>query len=312
MAKKSRFVYYGLIIFASLAWAGSFSVGSDLMENCNPYTISLIRGSVSSLALLLAILINKKPLRYSDLKVNFWIILAMAVTGVTGYYVLSVIGLQYVDAGKSSLINSINPGLIVLLSALFFKEPLSKRRLWGTLISFIGVLIVVISNNKGLFYGLKFYPHDLYFFATGTLITFYTLFNRLLGNRIDYMVGLFWCFFIGTLTIVPFAAPYLTDIYNYGLIQWLEVIFLGLICGALCDLIWYESIMVIGAGNCGLINSFSPLFAVIIAWLFLGEKITPVLLVGAVLVVFGVWQGVSAMPVIDKQADNVIQEEQTS
>ena len=302
---KSKYFYYGLVLFTGIAWAATYSVISDLVKSADPYVISFLRSFLSVIFFLFVIVIKKKPLLKSDLVKNLWPIFGMSLAGILGYYVLAGIGLKFVDAGKSALITSINPALVVLLSALIFKEPLGKKRIIGTIVSFMGVLIVVIANNEGLLKGLTFYPHDLYFFATGMCVTFYVIFNRFLGDNIDYSIGLFWCYTIGTMMLVPWSAPYLREILTYNIRQWLEILFLGVICGAVCNLLWYQAMMKLGAGTCGLINSFIPLFAVLLAWAFLGEKITSILLIGAFLLIFGVWIGVNTNNVTEDTVEPI-------
>lgn len=295
--KKSKTYYYVGFILAVFFWSANFVVARDLLiSGVNYNLLSLVRTVVAILFFAAVIVIRRRPVRLIDLKKNFIWLFGMGFIGVTVFYILSNVGLQYVDAGRSSLINSINPALIVLFGAWLFKEPLTKRRVAGVVVSFIGVLVVIFAKNEGLLYQLNFNPVDILFLGTGLCVTFYTVFNRYLGDNIDYAVGLFWTFMIGAVALIPLGVPYLPEIAELTSFQWLEIIAIGVICGGACNLFFYEALMVLGMGSCGIINSFSPLFSVIIAWLFLDESLTPVLVGGALILTLGVWLGVGGLP----------------
>ena len=294
---KGKTYYYLVFILSIFFWSSNFVVARGLLISGVDYNLlSLIR-AVLALGYFSVILILKhKPLHYPELKKNFLWIFGMAISGITAFNLLANIGLQYEEAGRSALINSINPSLIVIMGALVFKEQLTKRRIFGTVISFLGILMVTLTSYEGLIYHLDFNRTDLIFLGTGLCATLYSTFNRLLGDNIDYNVGLFWTFLIGVLTLLPFSVTKLPEIASLSLVQWLELIYLGIVCGGFCNLIWYQALMVIGVGNVGLINSFTPLFSIIAAWLFLGEQLTGVLIGGAIILTFGVWLGVSHKP----------------
>lgn len=295
--RKSRNYYYIMVLLSILWWSAAFPFIRDLVTSgFDPYLVNFVRTVLTVSYFGALILFKRKPLRFLDLKKNFVWLFGMGFFGVAVFYDLTNIGLQFVDAGKSALINAVSPALIVLFGALIFQEPLTKKRIIGTIVSLIGVMIVIFTTNRGLIYHLQFNPVDLLFIGTGLCATLYTVFNRFLGDGIDYTVGLFWCFLIGAVALTPSALPHIREIAFYGLRQWLELIFLGVFCGAVCDLIWYEGMMAIGMGSCGLIDSLTPLFSVTIAWLFLGEQLTPVLIIGALILTLGVWVGVDAYP----------------
>jgi drug/metabolite transporter (DMT)-like permease len=63
------------------------------------------------------------------------------VTVVTfGGFWLSLLALKYVEVSIASTLNATEPLFILPLSAIFLKEPITKKALWGTAIALLGIL----------------------------------------------------------------------------------------------------------------------------------------------------------------------------
>jgi drug/metabolite transporter (DMT)-like permease len=65
----------------------------------------------------------------------------IAVTVVTfGGFWLSLLALKYVEVSIASTLNATEPLFILPLSAIFLKEPITEKALWGTAIALLGIL----------------------------------------------------------------------------------------------------------------------------------------------------------------------------
>jgi drug/metabolite transporter (DMT)-like permease len=65
----------------------------------------------------------------------------IAVTVVTfGGFWLSLLAVKYVEVSIASTLNSTEPLFILPLSVIFLKEPITKRALWGTAVTILGIL----------------------------------------------------------------------------------------------------------------------------------------------------------------------------
>jgi drug/metabolite transporter (DMT)-like permease len=72
-----------------------------------------------------------------------WI--AIVGLGFSGYYLASFLdfaGLAYISAGLERLILYLNPTLVLLLSLLIFKRPITARQVMALSVSYVGVLLV--------------------------------------------------------------------------------------------------------------------------------------------------------------------------
>jgi drug/metabolite transporter (DMT)-like permease len=73
------------------------------------------------------------------------------------------------------------------------------------------------------------------------------------------------------------------------MVDWLSIFYLG-IFGTVVGFVWYyQGVERIGPTKAGLFINFVPIFAILFAFFILREAITASLIVGAVLVITGVY-----------------------
>lgn len=70
---------------------------------------------------------------------------AILILGVMGYYMASLLdfkGLEYISAGLERLILFLYPTIVVLLTALIYRRPISRPQCWALVLSYAGILLV--------------------------------------------------------------------------------------------------------------------------------------------------------------------------
>nr|WP_052833372.1 DMT family transporter [Paenibacillus polymyxa] len=100
------------------------------------------------------------------------------VTRVIGYNFLLYEALCFTSSLDASLVNAMNPALIVCCAALFLKETLTLSRMAGLLISLIGVLLVLTKGQLGMIFRTVYNVGDLLMLAVISVA------YSLLGRRI--------------------------------------------------------------------------------------------------------------------------------
>jgi drug/metabolite transporter (DMT)-like permease len=79
------------------------------------------------------------------------------------------------------------------------------------------------------------------------------------------------------------------NIGNIALLDWVSILYLS-IFGTVIGFVWYyEGVQRIGPTKAGLFINLVPIFAILLSFLILKEAITISLLIGAVLVISGVY-----------------------
>lgn len=75
--------------------------------------------------------------------------MALMLLGLMGYYLASLLdfkGLEYISAGLERLILFLYPTIVVFLTALLYRRPISRAQRWALLLSYAGILLVYGTN----------------------------------------------------------------------------------------------------------------------------------------------------------------------
>ncbi len=298
--KHSKYFYFVLVSIVVISWGSTYPVVRFLTQDgVSPYLISAMRVFTTFLfAVLLLCFCRQKP-NFRLYKKNFWPFFLMGLTGACGFFLLMNIGVQFTQAGKSSLIVGSNPILIVIFSSVLLGEPFGWRKKLGVVLAFSGIILAVAGGGIFAESGFTVHAADFILFAAAICWASYSLLSRHYGHRMPYFQGLFWIFASAMVMILPLFLYYLPEIFSLTAVQWFWLLFLGLWPGGMCFLLWNIGLNVLGASVCGMFNSFMPVSSIMISAIWLGEAMTWLQLCGVVLVIIGIWQGIgkSALPI---------------
>ncbi len=217
-----------------------------------------------------------------------WII----VMGIFGYYLSSLfdfIGLQYVTAGLERLILFLYPTFAVLINTFLFKAALSKIQIIALTLTYSGIGLAYFSELKtleqtpGFIFGslmifLCAITYSIYLVGTGKLVhktgaTRYTAYVMLAAT-----VGIFIHYLI---------THHITDLQLTPHLTWYAIA-LAIIATVVPSFLMSNGMKKIGSNNVSIITSIGPVSTIIQAYIFLGEKITPLQIAGTFLVMCGV------------------------
>lgn len=217
----------------------------------------------------------------------------MALLGITGgslYFLTENEALCFSPASNVSIIVCSCPLFTMLLYRLMVHGArLSVREVLGSLAAFAGMLAVVFNGR----FVLHISPlGDLLALAACLCWAAYSLLMRRVGDRYSSLFITRKVFFYGLLTIVPVLffdkplpanAVLLSDVVLYNLL------YLSVISSFLGFLTWTYAMKALGAVRCTNYVYLNPLTTIIFASWILSEPITLYYIVGATLIIFGLW-----------------------
>ncbi len=218
--------------------------------------------------------------------------LGVATLGFTGYYVgsyLDFAGLQYISAGLGRLILYLYPTIVVLMSALFLKQPIRKRHLLSLALSYGGIALVFNAEIKfGGHWDLILLGAALVF-ASAIAYAIYLI----AGSRyVQTMGSMRYTAYAATSASFFVIAHFMTLRGPSQLAVAGEVYLLVLIMAIFTTVmpLWLmaEGLKRIGANQVALVGCIGPLSTMVFGQIFLGERITLIQLIGAGLVLAGV------------------------
>lgn len=274
----------GIVLFSSKA----VMVKLAYRHNVDPISVLLLRMAFSfPFYVAVAFLYRNKANNAQVVpKDYYWVI----VFGVVGYYLSSYfdfVGLTYIKASLERIILFIYPTIVLLLNRVFLKKKINKVQIGAILLTYLGIVIafgkeVSISGSEtylgGFFIVLSAVTYASYLVGSGWLIP---KFGVVKFTSYAMLVSCFCVF-------VHYSLTYQVDIFG---LPW-EVYLLGFLIAIFATVIpsylVSASIKMINSSNFAVIAGFGPISTIILAAIFLGEKLTLLQLLGALVVIIGI------------------------
>ncbi len=288
MTAHGNLRYHIAALFTVAVWGTTFVATKVLIANgLTPAEIFFLRFALAYAGIWLAAPRRLRAATWRDEAL-------LACAGICGgslYFLTENIALQYSPASNVSLIVCTAPlWTAFVLSIRDRSERMTRRQLLGVAAAFAGVVLVVFNGR----FVLELSPRgDLLAFAAAICWVGYSLVMKRIGGRYPTLFITRKIFFYGLLTILPVLAlrhPTFDAATLARPVVWGNLLFLGLVASMLCYVLWNTALRHLGvvrATNYGYLN---PLTTMIAASLCIGERITSVALLGAALILAGMWQ----------------------
>lgn len=266
-----------LLTSVALVWGSSYML-SKLAFN---YTgaLTMIAYRFISATILTSIFFYKKlP------EINFRIIKKGFFMGIFLFLamVLSTYGVKYTTASNAGFLSCLNVIIVPVVYYLLFKKKLKKKEIFGTIISFVGVCLLTITEELTIGFG-----DILCILAALMFVMFIILGDKYSKEEDPLLIGLTQLGVVGILsTILAYYVEGLKLVNDFKGIT--IILTLGLFCTAYCYIAQLHSQKNLNAVEAGLILSLEPLFSVVFSFLFLGEILLFRGYVGGLLIVIGV------------------------
>jgi drug/metabolite transporter (DMT)-like permease len=280
MADKKRAYLYLLLTF--FGWGSLYVVSKFVLGKIPVITIAFLRYVVAGS--VLAIMLKQRKLtkiQKQDYKYIFLI-------GFLGYFVaiaLQLLGTKLSSASLSSLVNSTNPIVIMLLAVVILKEKLTAKKEVCSLLAMVGVYIIVGGAGEG--------GQTLgVIISTASVIiwSWVSVMVRKITQKYDVLQVTTYGMITAIFCTLPFTVWELsvTPDVNFDTGAILSILYIGLISTAMSHFLWNKSLSMLEAGTCSLFYPLQPLIAVLLGCVFLGESISFNFMLGAVLIIGGV------------------------
>ncbi len=272
----------------TLFWGGNCNVGRAVIGEVPPLGLSFWRWMV---AWMIIFPFACGPMwRRRHLLIEHWfLLLLLAVTGVTLFNTLVYLGLQTTTAINASLMQSITPVLIILLSMFLLGHRAQGRQWLGVLVSMAGGIVILTRGDPGLLTSLEFASGDLLLLLAVFLWALYTVLLRKLPAELRGMPVFGYTVTVGTLLILPF---YLFETMNgrpvpLTPVSIASILYVAIFPSVLAYLFWNNATARLGPERTGHFSHLIPVFGILIATLVLGESLQAYHLAGILLVSAG-------------------------
>jgi drug/metabolite transporter (DMT)-like permease len=294
---------YFLLVLATILWGGNFVIGRAITDSMPPFTLSLLRWC-TALIIFLPFAWPHLKKEHAQLKKNWHILILMSITGIAGFNSLLYLALHYTTSINASLVNTSTPIVIYILSFFILREQLNRNQMIGTVLSLAGLFFILSKGSLAVLVNFSFNFGDFIVLAAVVCWSIYSiLIKRYTGILPGYSTFLV-CIAVGILVLLPFAF-YETFILNIPIVWSNSSVFTILYTGVFASIVafisWNTAVVRVGANKAGIFLNLIPVFAVIFAVLFIGEKIMWFQLAGGLSVIAGVYLSARSIPLEKKE-----------
>lgn len=276
-----------LLASASLFWAGNAIVGRAVHAEIAPVSLAFWRWTGAFIVVLPLALPSLR--RDWPLLLRHWrSLLILSATGIALFSVLFYRGLDQTTAINGVLLQSTMPLMILLISAIIYRERPSLRQTLAILVSLAGVIVIAAHGSPARLASLSLNPGDVWVLAA---VVSYALYSSLLRSRppVHPLSLLAASFALGALLLLPLylaeaLSGAVTRITPATLAAFAYLAVMPSVAAYLC---FNRGLELIGSARGGQYIHLVPLFGVLFAIALLGERLHAFHLVGIALIAAG-------------------------
>jgi drug/metabolite transporter (DMT)-like permease len=276
-----------MAVFTTAVWGTTFVSTKVLLQHgLAPACIFFYRFLLAYLAIWF---FSPKRL-WADSKKDEFLFLCLGLTGGSLYFITENTALGITLASSVSLILCTVPLITAFLSHFYVKnERLKKPLVYGSLIALTGVVLVVFNGSVLL----KINPlGDILTLTAALMWGIYTIILKRFDTRYPVLFITRKIFFYGLVTLLPFFCFSPLTVDRNVLLQpviWGNLLYLGLVASMLCYILWNTAVKYLGAVRTSNYLYFIPAVTLITSAIVIDETVTPVALLGAALIISGVY-----------------------
>ena len=283
MKNREKLTGYLFALFTIVVWGSTFISSKKLLTVYSPSQIMLTRFLLAYCALWL-LRPRKLALTWKQ-EASFFL---LGLSGCSIYFYTENTALTYTLASNVSIIVAAAPIFTAILAHFAGEERFHRSTLWGFLVAFTGVVLVVCNGT----FVLKLNPRgDFLALAAAACWAVYSVLLRRVSQGLDPILVTRRTLFWGAVTAIPLVllegAPYPTAPLLTPVVAG-NFLFLGLIGSGLCYVLWNKAFHLLGVVATNNFIYLNPFVTIVVARIFLDEPISPLALLGAVLITVGV------------------------
>ncbi|OAM51766.1 multidrug DMT transporter permease [Methylovorus sp. MM2] len=218
---------------------------------------------------------------------------SLVMLGFCGVYLagwLDFAGLTYVSAGLERTVLFLYPTMVILISAVLFKQGITKRELFALLASYVGIGLAVGHDIRISPLGVHATLIGATFvFLSALVYAIYLVFNGRIIQRIGTARFTAYTMLAGcSFSMLHFVLthPFMSlqqPVEVYGL-----SFLMAVIATVLPALLLNSGIRRLGSSKASLVSSVGPVSTILLAYLFLDETMSELQILGTILVMIGV------------------------
>lgn len=281
------------LIAANIIWGAASPIFKWSLEGIEPFTLGFLRFTIAA-ALLIPFTIGKFKIQKEDyLKLGL-----LSLVGITFAISLFFFGLRLTESINVPIIASSGPIFIIFFSWLILKEKPKSKVILGTIISLVGVIVIVLQPllREGIDGTITGNILIVLSMLAGVM---HIILSKELMKKYDTATITFWSFTISAVGFAPLTLYEASQGFSIADITpqgFTGVIFGALLSSFIAYYLFYWALKYFPASETGLFVYLDPIIAILIAMPLLGEIPNSLYWLGAILVFKGIYIAEGRLP----------------
>lgn len=294
----NKFMVYGIVTLSMLFWSMTYVWYKVVFVELMPITVMTFR-LVFSAAFLLGFSKFTKRLAIPN-KTDFLWLLLLSFFQPFLYFLAESYGVSMVSSTLSAVIISTIPVFTPLVAYLFFGDRITLFNFFGLVLSFLGVLIVILGKDfhfEGSVTGIL-----ILFGAVASALAYAVIIVKLAGKYNSFTI-ISWQNLFGTLYFLPLF--FIVDWEAFTQANFtpkiiLNLFYLSFFGSSLAYVLFTYSIKHMGITRASMFTNVIPIFTAAFAFIILNERLEWIQIIGIFVVLSGLYMA-QKKPLLSKQ-----------
>lgn len=269
---------------AASIWGGMYVVSKVVLEVIPPFSLLAIRLILGAGALGLVILFRSgSRLTSRQMRDSF-------IVGIVGYGIslgFQFVGTKLSTASNGALVTSATPAFVLLFAPFLLGEKTTIRGIMALAVSTLGVVAVIDPRTAD--FSSTLFMGNLSLLAAALTWALYSVLVRKVAQSADVLASSAVMLAAGIPSSLLFGW---FEVQNQGIGEitagiFSGILFLGIVSTALAMFLWNYAFARLPASAASLTFFAQPVVGTLLGWFFLDEKITPLFLLGGILIGVG-------------------------
>lgn len=268
-------------------WGTNFVVVKSALADFHPLAFNGLRFSVAA-AILLWLQWRSEGLQM--LRPVLRQVVAIGFVGNVCYQLLFIYGLDGTQASQAGLFSSTTPLWVLLLARLTGHDLFNKRVVAGLLMASAGVTLLLWESFYGVAAGRGYGAGNLMLLGASASWAIYTVYSQPLLLRLRPLAITSATMTAGAIPLLAIGLPEIMriNVRDVPLASWAGLTYSTLMALVFGYLVWARAVQAIGSTRTSVYVNLIPVVATASAWVWLGERLSGLQLVGAAAVITGI------------------------
>jgi len=289
LAGSNNLKAYILLIFTTGCWGANVIFGKVAVGEISPMLLVTLRWLA---VLILLLLFARKHLvrDWPVLRNHLVFVSLMGSAGFTAFNALFYVAAHSTSAINIGILQGAIPVFVLLGTFTLYRSRITRLQACGVAVTLIGVAIVASGGDLVQLQSLSINPGDFFMLLACFFYAAYSigLSRRPAVSALGLFTALAFVAFISSLPLLAIEVSN-TGFKAPGLTGWIVVALVALLPSLIAQISFIHSVSLIGPARAGVFINLVPVFASIMAVVYLQESFEIFQAVALALVLGGIW-----------------------